>query len=177
MWATRLWWLLRYFGFDSVSVLDGGLPSWVAAGLPLSADLAAFPKATFPARPRPELRATRGDVVGGAWGCLVNALAPNVFRGEGPTSYSRPGRIPGSVNAPAAELLDSGTGRFLPPDALRARLAHVLETPGVVAYCGGGISATIVIFALAMLGRDDISLYDGSLAEWSADPSLPLEVG
>jgi len=184
MWATRLWWLLRYFGFDSVSVLDGGLPAWIAAGLPVSGGpAAAVPTLRFESRPRPGLLATRGDVAeistagAGSGACLVNALAPAVFRGEGPTSYSRPGRIPGSVNSPAGELLEPDRGQFLPLASLRSRLAGLLAAPDVVAYCGGGVSATMVVFALALLGRDDVRLYDGSLAEWSADRSLPLEVG
>jgi thiosulfate/3-mercaptopyruvate sulfurtransferase len=184
MWATRLWWLLRYFGFDSVSVLDGGLPAWVAAGLPVSdGPAAAVPATRFEPRPRPGLLATQRDVAeisaagAGSGACLVNALAPAVFRGEGPTSYSRPGRIPGSVNSPAGELLDPETGRFLPLASLRSRLADLLAAPDVVAYCGGGVSATMVVFALGLLGRDEVRLYDGSLAEWSADRSLPLDVG
>ena len=101
MWATRLWWLLRFIGFDDASVLNGGLPAWRAAGLPLVPGAVSYPPARLVARPRPELLATRADVeavVGGEPACLVNALTPPVFRGEGPTSYSRPGRIPGSVN-------------------------------------------------------------------------------
>jgi thiosulfate/3-mercaptopyruvate sulfurtransferase len=109
--------------------------------------------------------------------CLVNALAPAVFRGEGVTSYSRPGRIPGSVNSPAGSLLSPSTGEFLPLPSLRSALAPLLAEPDLVIHCGGGISATVVIFALALLGRSDVRLYDGSLAEWSADPDLPLEVG
>lgn len=180
MWATRLWWLLRYFGFDSVSVLDGGLVAWLASGLPVTASLPVVPVvpvARFEARERPELLATLSQVRNRSWGCLVNALAPSVFRGEGVTSYSRPGRIPGSVNTPAGSLLDPFTGRFLPAAELRSRLGSLLDESDVVAHCGGGISATIVVFALALLGRGDIRLYDGSLAEWSADPSLPLAVG
>jgi thiosulfate/3-mercaptopyruvate sulfurtransferase len=177
MWATRLWWLLRYFGFDDVSVLDGGLGGWRAAGLPVTSSLTEVTEGAFVASPRPELLATLPDVRGGDWSCLVNALAPAVFRGEGITSYSRPGRIPGSVNAPAGSLLDPESGRFLDLDGLRSALGPVLDEPDPVAYCGGGISATVVVFALALLGRKDVRLYDGSLTEWSADPSLPLEVG
>ncbi|GAB2836578.1 sulfurtransferase [Actinocorallia aurea] len=179
MWATRMWWLLRHFGFDSVSVLDGGLPAWRAAGLPLETGESAYPEASFTARPRPELLACRADVeriVAEGTTCLANALAPEVFRGEGTTSYSRPGRIPGSVSTPAKSLLDAD-GAFLPAPELTDRLAGLLTEPSVVVYCGGGISATVPVFALALLGRTDVRLYDGSLAEWSADPSLPLELG
>jgi thiosulfate/3-mercaptopyruvate sulfurtransferase len=181
MWATRLWWLLRYFGFDAVRVLDGGLPAWRAAGLPLSRAPASYPPAAFASRPRPHLLATRADVeatvAGTAPGCLLSALVPETFRGERPTSYSRPGRIPGSVNAPWERLIDPATNRFHPPARLAAELAVADGAGDVVAYCGAGISATVDVLAFALLGRDDVRLYDGSLVEWSADPALPLETG
>ena len=115
----------------------------------------------------------------GATACLVNALTPSVFRGEGLSSYSRPGRIPSSVNAPWTTLIDPDTNRFRPAPELR----HALEAAGalgerpVIAYCGGGISATVDLFALSLVGRDDGRLYDGSLTEWTRDPALPVEVG
>ena len=185
MWATRLWWQLRYFGFDAVSVLDGGLPAWRASGL-------AAERLRLPSTRRRRLSRDRGP---GGWpgvrrsrrssklrappACLVNALTPPVFRGEGPSSYSRPGRIPGSVNAPWTALIDPDTNRFRSAPELR----HALEAAGalgerpVIAYCGGGISATVDLFALSLVGRDDARLYDGSLTEWTRDPALPVEVG
>lgn len=181
MWATRLWFLLRGFGFDDVSVLDGGLPAWRAAGLPVEAGAVAHPPATFDPRPRPELLASRADVeaiAGGAPACLLNALPEAAFRGTAPSSYSRPGRIPGSSSLPFARLLDDATGRFRPAAEIETtlRAAGALGEQPVVAYCGGGISATVDLFALALVGRDDARLYDGSLTEWSADPALPLVV-
>lgn len=184
MWATRLWWQLRFFGFDAVSVLDGGLPAWRAGGLPTESGSASYPPAAFTARPRSEWLATRADVeavvaAGDGSACLVNALTPPVFRGEGPSSYSRPGRIPGSVNAPWTELIDPDTNRFRPrPDLERAlRTAGALGPAPVIAYCGGGISATVDLFALALLGREQARLYDGSLTEWTRNETLPVEVG
>jgi thiosulfate/3-mercaptopyruvate sulfurtransferase len=102
-----------------------------------------------------------------------------VFRGEGPGAYSRPGRIPSSVNVPWNGLVDPVTSRFRPPAALAAalRAGGVREDQPVVAYCGGGISATVDLFALSLTGRDDARLYDGSLTEWSANPDLPLVTG
>jgi thiosulfate/3-mercaptopyruvate sulfurtransferase len=184
MWATRLWWQLRYFGFDAVSVLDGGLPAWKASGRVSSDTPTKYSAATFVARPRPEWVARRPEIesiveAGGATACLVNALTPPVFRGEGQSSYSRPGRIPTSVNAPWTALIDPDTNRFRSEPELR----HALEAAGafgerpVIAYCGGGISATVDLFALSLLGRDDARLYDGSLTEWTRDPALPVEVG
>lgn len=184
MWATRFWWLLRFFGFDAVSVLDGGLPAWKAEGLELTSSEAEYPPREFVARPRPERLATIADVevvvAGGAEStCLINALGPEAFRGEGSSSYSRPGRIPGSVSAPWADLIDAGTGRFRPLAKLERQLEAVGAggTEPVIAYCGGGISATVDLFALSLVGRDDARLYDGSLTEWTHDPSLPVEVG
>ena len=120
MWATRLWWQLRFFGFDAVSVLDGGLPAWRAAGLPVDDAPVDNPPARFLARPRRGLLASRIDVeavVAAAEdrACLINALTPPVFRGEGPSSYSRPGRIPGSVNVPWTAMIDPATHLFRPP--------------------------------------------------------------
>ena len=182
MWATRLWWLLRYFGHDEVSVLDGGLVAWMAAGGPVGPGESTYPPESFTARPRPELLASLADVReitenGGA--CLVNALSPEAFRGEGPGAYSRPGRIPGSVNVPSSDLIDSATNRFRPPAELTAALSGggIRADQPVIAYCGGGISATADLFALWLTGRPDARLYDGSLTEWSAHPDLPLVTG
>jgi thiosulfate/3-mercaptopyruvate sulfurtransferase len=184
MWATRLWWLLRFFGFDAVSVLDGGLPAWRASGRSTDSGSAAYAPAEFTARPRWERLARRVDVedivaAGDGSVCLLNALTPPVFRGEGPSSYSRPGRIPGSVNAPWTELVDPETNLFRPPADLERALqnAGALGSTPVIAYCGGGISATVDLFALALLGHDEARLYDGSLTEWTRDDALPVEVG
>jgi thiosulfate/3-mercaptopyruvate sulfurtransferase len=181
-WATRLWWLLRYFGHDEVSVLDGGLVAWTAAGGPVEAGERAYPVQSFTARVRPELLASLADVreiteKGGA--CLVNALSAEAFRGDGPGAYSRPGRIPGSVSVPSSELVDPATNRFRPVAELAAALSRggVGADQPVVAYCGGGIAATADLFALWLTGRRDGRLYDGSLTEWSADPDLPLVTG
>jgi thiosulfate/3-mercaptopyruvate sulfurtransferase len=184
MWATRLWWLLRFFGFDAASVLDGGLPAWRAAGLPTETGPASYPPTEFMPRPRRELLATRHDVeaivAGHEPARLVNALTAAVFRGEGPSSYSRPGRIPNSVNLPWTNLIDAETNRFRSVEELCEELEAVGALGGtepVVAYCGGGISATVDLFALALAGEEDARLYDGSLTEWTRDAALPVETG
>ena len=182
MWATRLWWLLRYFGHDDTSVLDGGLAAWTAADERVEPGESAYSPASFTACPRPELLASLADVreitENGA-ACLVNALSAETFRGQGPSSYSRPGRIPGSVNVPWNGLVDPATNRFRPPAELAAALdgGGIRADQPVIAYCGGGISATVDLFALWLTGRDDARLYDGSLTEWSAHPDLPLITG
>jgi thiosulfate/3-mercaptopyruvate sulfurtransferase len=183
MWATRMWWLLRYFGFDDVRVLDGGLLAWREAGFAVSSAPPQPEAVSFLGRTRGELLATKDDVLevlGGVPACLVNALPAKAFVGDGPGAYSQPGRIPGSLSVPSLGLLESATGPFRPLEYLRSLLAPMLSAARdrpIIAYCGGGISATVDIFGLSLLGRDDVKLYDGSLTEWSADDSLPLEVG
>ena len=107
----------------------------------------------------------------------MNALGPQFHQGLEPSRYGRPGRVPGSVNVPAANLIDPATKRFVSPaDALaRFAAAGVGADRRVIAYCGGGISATIDLFLLHQLGFDDLTLYDGSMGEWAKDPSLPIE--
>jgi thiosulfate/3-mercaptopyruvate sulfurtransferase len=98
-------------------------------------------------------------------------------RATAPSRYGRPARVPGSVIGPAASLVDPATKRFVAPAAALARFAEAGIDPGrrVIAYCGGGISATIDLFLLHQLGFDDLTLYDGSMGEWARDPSLPIE--
>src|SRR5439155_1074673 len=150
MWATRLWWMLRVFGFDAVSVLDGGFRAWTAGGHPVSTDPTAYPQCHFEPHYRPELVASAAEVaaqVASARGWLVNALSPEVFRGDPAPGYKRGGRIPGSVNVPYYTLLDSETGRFLSPDRIGEQFAAagVTEANGPVAtYCGSGFAATAV---------------------------------
>ena len=124
IWATRLWWLLRYFGHDEVSVLDGGLAAWRTAGGRVEPGEGGYPPASFTARPRPELLASLADVreiTGNGSACLVNALSPEAFRGEGPSAYSRPGRIPGSVNVPWNGLVEHGDEPLPPARRTRRR--------------------------------------------------------
>jgi len=181
-WATRVWWLLRVFGHDNTAVLNGGFQKWNRENRPVE---------TGPARPRPpgnfavrevrdlmvgkdEVRAAIGDRAT----CTINALTPPQHAGSGGNSYGRSGRIAGSVNVPAAHLLDPASNTFLPPEALRAQFAKVGATDKrVITYCGGGIAASADALALVMLGHTDVRLYDASLSEWATDPSLPMETG
>jgi thiosulfate/3-mercaptopyruvate sulfurtransferase len=182
IWAARLWWMLRVFGFEAASVLDGGLTAWRAASLPLSTEEPEVAPAAFEPRLRPDLLATIADVEmasrdGGS--CLVNALPAPLFRGEAPITPGRFGHIPGSVSVPHGDLVDAESNRFLPLDEVRERFAAagVLDRPRIVTYCGGAIAASFDAFALALLGRDDVAVYDGSLVEWTSDPDRPLETG
>ena len=179
-WATRLWWMLGVFGHDRAAVLDGGLQRWRAEARPLQSGPAATPvRAQFTARYRPELVADKQVVlaaVAAGDACIVNALPAENHRGEGGTDYGRPGHIAGSINVPAVTLVDADN-RYKPEDELRRLLAGSLAAPRLITYCGGGISATSATFALALVGRRDVRLYDGSLSEWAPDATLPMAVG
>ncbi len=181
-WATRVWWLLRVFGFDNAALLNGGWQKWVREGRAVE---------TGPAKPRPpghfvvrELRPLmvgKDEVlraIGDSSVCTLNALAPEQHAGSGGNSYGRPGRIKGSVNLPASHLLDPATNEFLPADELRRRFESVGAFDSqVITYCGGGIAASADALALVMLGHPNVRLYDASMSEWATDPSLPMETG
>ena len=182
MWATRVWWMLRAFGFDHAAVLDGGWEKWRAEGRPVSSTPGRYPPARFTARLKPGQFVDSDYVLsrlGDADTVAVNALAPEFHLGEGPSRYGRPGRIPGSVNVPAATLLDPSNGAFVPLDEAMRLHEEAGITPDrhVVAYCGGGISATVGLFLLHQLGYTDLTLYDGSMGDWAQDPALPIETG
>ena len=180
-WATRVWWMLRAVGFDRAAVLDGGLARWKAEGRPLSTEPPRHPPARFVTLMRPGVFVDRRSVqaaLGRNDTRLVNALGPDEHAGRS-SRAARPGRIPGSVNVPAASLVEPPPGGFRPLEQLREPFDAVgaLAAPRVIVYCGGGISATADAFTLVRLGAKDVAVYDGSLAEWSADPSLPLDTG
>jgi thiosulfate/3-mercaptopyruvate sulfurtransferase len=179
-WATRLWWMLRVFGHARASVLDGGFQKWQREGRPVETGPArAHPPGTFTARYRPELVATREDVlaaIGRGDTCTVNALRPEQHAGTGGVNYGRRGHITGSINLPAVQHIRADN-TFRAADELRELFAPALQSPQVVTYCGGGIAATSVALVLAMLGYDRVKVYDNSLTEWAADPSLPMQTG
>ena len=110
--------------------------------------------------------------------CTINALSPDLHSGAN-TRYGRPGRIPGSVNVPAVAQMDPQTLELAGPDAAARSFAEAGLEPGqrVIAYCGGGIAATLDAFLLHQLGYEHIAVYDASMSEWAKDESLPVETG
>lgn len=164
-------------------VLDGGFDRWQAEGRAIeTGDPRGYPPATFSARPRPGLfvdKTTVQAAIGDPRTVIVNALGPQFHRGLEPSRYGRPGRVPGSVNVPAASLVDAESKRFVSvADAAAAfTAAGIAKDRRAIAYCGGGISATIDLFLLHQLGFDNLTLYDGSMGEWAKDHILPIETG
>ena len=183
IWATRFWWMLRALGFDGASVLDGGIDKWTAEGRDIETGLAGgYPPATFSARPRPGFFVDKHEVLaatGERDTIIVNALGPQFYHGLEKSRYGRSGRIPGSVNVPASTLIDPHSKAFVPlADAQAKFTAQGFDkSKRVIAYCGGGISATLDLFQLHRLGYDDLALYDGSMGEWARDETLPIETG
>jgi thiosulfate/3-mercaptopyruvate sulfurtransferase len=180
-WGARVWWMLKGYGFDAARVLDGGLTDWVKRGLPVEAAARTYPPATFEPQPRPGHFATKDEVkaaIGTGVG-LVNALLPEQHRGTGGVHYGRPGRIPGSCNISSRGIVDPETQAFLPPAELRRRFedAGMLDGRRVIAYCGGGIAASLTALALTALGAPDVGVYMNSMQEWAKDESCPLECG
>jgi thiosulfate/3-mercaptopyruvate sulfurtransferase len=180
--AVRLWWLLRWLGHERVAVLDGGLTAWMAKGLPLSTDL-----------PRPEARSFVPRVDHSAWVStdgleravgaddllVVDARAPERFRGEIEPIDPVAGHIPGAVNLPYTGNLGEG-GRFLPPEQLRERFLDGLQgvpPARVVHSCGSGVNACHNLLAMEIAGLAGSRLYAGSWSEWIRSPNRPIERG
>jgi thiosulfate/3-mercaptopyruvate sulfurtransferase len=183
MWATRFWWMLRSLGFDGAAVLDGGFDKWKAEGRPVeSGPPSGYPAALFRAAPRPGFFVDKHAVLAAtrdARTAIVNALGPQFHKGLEPSRYGRAGRVPGSVNVPAASLVTPAAKDFTTLADAEAKFTAqgVTRDKRVVCYCGGGISATVDLFVLHQLGYDNLTLYDGSMGEWARDPALPIETG
>jgi len=181
-WATRVWWVLRNFGFDNAAVLNGGFQKWTREDRAVETGPGkARPPAQFTVREERKLMVGKDEVlaaIGDGATCTINALQAPQHAGIGGNTYGRPGRIKGSVNVPTVGLIDAETGTFLPAEALRAKFeaVHAFDKR-VITYCGGGIAASATAHALVMLGHPDVRLYDASMSEWAIDPTLPIEVG
>lgn len=182
MFAARLWWLLRWLGHERVSVLDGGLAAWQAAGLPLHGTPTARSARTFSVRPALAQTVTTAQVqreLGVGRMLLLDARAPDRFAGRNETLDSKAGHVPGARNQPFALNLD-GDGRLRSAAALRALWSEVLgDTPPaqVVAMCGSGVTACHNLLAMELAGLPGARLYAGSFSEWIRDPARKVATG
>ena len=180
MFASRLWWLLRWLGHDAVAVLDGGLAAWVAAGLPTSSEREPDVRREFTGTPRANLSVGIDDVVaaveqGGHR--LLDARAPERFNGLVEPIDRAAGHIPGARNHFYKWNVDE-RGRFLPADALRERITAALDGVApekTIAYCGSGITAAHNLLAMEHAGLRGGRLYAGSWSEWSSDERRAVE--
>lgn len=180
--APRAWWMLRQFGVEQVSILAGGLKGWEDAGYAVESGAVVLPEADFEAEFDSAVVKRLTDVLlisheGGAQ--IVDARAENRFRGE--VDEPRPGlhrgRIPGSLNVPWNTLVENG--ELKSPAELNALFKARgvdIEQP-IVASCGSGVTAAVVILALTSLGARNVTLYDGSWGEWGSRDDVPIAKG
>ncbi len=182
-YCGRLWWMLKWAGHEAVAVLDGGLQAWQAAGGAVrSGTEPSHFQANFAlGEPRRRL-VTTAEVarqLGQPGQTLVDARAPQRFRGDVEPLDPVAGHIPGALNRPFSSNLGPD-GRFKPPQQLRAELEQLLagrDPSGVVVYCGSGVSAVPNVLAMELAGLPPAGLYAGSWSEWCRDPKLPVEKG
>lgn len=172
--AARAWWTFRAFGAENVFVLDGGLPAWREAGLPVAAGPAKPDEARFAARAPQgvvDIEAVQAALAGGS-AQLVDARGAARFNGAAaePRPGLRSGHMPGALNVPFDRLIENA--RLRTPAEIEAIFADAGLRPGepVITTCGSGVTAAILTLALATTGRES-RLYDGSWAEWGADPA------
>lgn len=180
MFAARAWWMLRWIGSRDVRVLDGGLAAWRAAGGALEpGEVApATPGPAWPLGPEPEGLRLTADALAAQLGrvALLDARAPERYRGDVEPLDPVAGHIPGALNRPFSANLGPD-GRFLPPEALRAAFQGLAGARPVVHQCGSGVTACHNLLAMAVAGLPGGALYAGSWSEWCRDPARPVAQG
>ncbi|TRL42307.1 3-mercaptopyruvate sulfurtransferase [Rhizobium straminoryzae] len=184
MSAPRVWWTWRVFGHDKVAILDGGLKRWLAEGRAVTTEVPAPRPASFTARFRADLLRDKSALLTNLTTQAEQVIdARSAPRFEGTEAEVRPGlragHIPGSRNLPFTTLSNPVTGEVLSPDAIRAAFLSAgvdLDQP-VVASCGSGVTAGVLLFGLHLIGKEDTALYDGSWAEWGIPGDTPIATG
>jgi thiosulfate/3-mercaptopyruvate sulfurtransferase len=179
--AARLWWVLNYYGHPKAMLLNGGFRKWMAEGRPVTPDLPRHPPATFTPRIQPEWRVGSADVraaIGDPATVVLDLRSPREYRGEIGRG-DRKGRIPGARNLPAGTLVGGEHKTF----NSEAELRQAFEAAGVtfdkraITYCNAGVSASLGLFALKLIGHPAATNFAGSWYEWERDPQNPSETG
>jgi len=179
IFASRLWWMLRWLGHDKVAVLDGGLAGWKRSKRGLEETVPNIATRAFVPRPR-ALAVDMGAVaasLGSPNALILDARSPERFRGENETLDPVGGHIPGAVNRFYFENLDDAGCFFKPAEELRAEFAAVLDgkaPSAVIQQCGSGVTACHNLLAMEVAGFPGSKLYPGSWSEWCADPARPV---
>jgi thiosulfate/3-mercaptopyruvate sulfurtransferase len=183
MAAHRVWWTIRVFGHEDVAVLDGGLGKWVAEGRPVEDMAARLSRRHFTSHVNNTLVRSREQILHNletGREQVIDVRSAGRFNGTEPEPREglRSGRIPGSMNLPFQKVLDMDNHGTMRP---AAELKVIFEESGldlskpIVTSCGSGVTASTIAFALHMIGKDDVAVYDGSWTEWGADETCPIE--
>lgn len=175
-WPERLWWMLRWVGFDQVAILDGGLRAWKDEGLPLSTKTIKPVKKSFTVTLRPEIIAYRDEVFAAIEDNhvqIIDALPATHYQGKF-SMYARVGHIPNAINIPTSNLFDE-FGYYKPIKELET-MFKTDQNNRLITYCGGGVSASSTAFTLHRLGYKDVAVYMGSLQEWTVNNENPMSV-
>lgn len=178
--SPRLWWTFRMFGHAKVSVLDGGLPAWIAAGREVT-DTTSTPDAVSYTPRAPLAKVTDKAGVLAALGTstqIIDARPPGRFTATTPEPRAdlRGGHMPGAVNVPFGSLR-TPDGHFKDIGDLMDAFAEIDPSAPIMTSCGSGITAAGLAFVLALLGAEDVHVYDGSWADWGADKDVPIVKG
>ncbi len=180
MFAARLWWMLRWVGHEAVAVLDGGLPAWTADGMWLSTEYSSKVRGNITASAAISSIVTVEEIVANLSGgslSLIDARAPDRYRGENETLDPIGGHIPGAKNRFFKDNLESD-GSFKAANQLRTEFEAMIALPGkTVMQCGSGVTACHNLLAMEIAGLPGAALYPGSWSEWCADPSRPIATG
>lgn len=178
--ASRLWWVLKYYGHDNAKVLNGGWHRWLTEGRPITFHATRPEPATFTAKPRPGLYASVEFLkeMHADPGCQVlDARTDAEWEGTNDRGNKRAGRVPNARHLEWLRFVESDdTRRFLPPDKLQALLheAGFFREKTIITYCQGGIRAAHAAFVLDLLGYENVRVYDGSMREWANREDTPL---
>jgi thiosulfate/3-mercaptopyruvate sulfurtransferase len=180
MFASRVWWMLRWVGHAHVALLDGGLPAWQAAGGAVTTAVTTKAPGSITLQASLVRTVSANDVLANLdtkQSIVLDARANDRFRGENETIDPVAGRIPGARNRVFKDNLQSD-GCFKPAEALRAEFSALIRSPeSTIAQCGSGISACHNLLAMEIAGLPGAALYPGSWSEWSSDPSRPVATG
>ncbi len=174
LWSSRFWWMLRYSGFNNAAVLNGGWKKWEAEKRAVTGKFFAIkPTVHFSGAPRQNLFVNKTDVIKSqdhGSSKLICFLEKEMFQ---------MGHIPNSMNIPAIDMINPADNTFLSVAELRKSFEKygLNKEDRIITYCGGAIAGSFGAFVLTMAGYKNVSVYDGSMEEWSKDPKLPIEIG
>ena len=180
--AARPWWMLKAFGHQNVYILDGGLPKWMAEGLPLNGDKPKILKCTYTATLDDGFIKSVGNILDNIYSKsaqILDARSQGRFNGKEaePRPGCRSGHIPGAMNLPFDHLIDPQNKTLLPDHCLKTRYENVgidIDKP-VITSCGSGVTACILALGMYVLKKPNVSVYDGSWSEWGTQDDLPIE--